>query len=311
MSEILLPAERCFAAIVAMHLSPPPRVDLVSIAKSWPRPLAVRYLNGMETASAVASLLALPNRFETARVGQMLRDMALDKGVDWAASKLLRALREANFARAATLRRDMEWEERDAAFFPVEVLCERTGCKSRAELQHLGAELRLHLAVLADELWDRLLPMPNLYRLPAPAAYPDSWPETIDVLAPPDLPEVIPDDASAQLRAGIEWLHLWRLDHALADRIWKSVPEAQAQSWMSAITSAIDPTSTAPLPRDLVVLEELMEDRANVLSLLEVDALLKGVTEPPEDERWCCCTVEARQGIQKAVKKWLERVGRQ
>lgn len=305
-----LPAEHCYAALVAMHRAPPANVDLAHISRYWPRPLAVRYLNGLPTAAAVASLLALPNRFETARVAQLLRALALDEATDTATSELLEELAKVNFSRAATLRRDMEWEARDEAFFPIELLCQRTNCKTREELVYLGDELPLHLATLADECWDRLLPMPNLYRLPAPGVAPDSWPPLPEPLPLPLQPEAIPDDANSQLRAGIEWLHLWRMDAELAERIWHAVPQAQAQRWIEAVKSATDPTGTAPLPRDIALLEHLMEGRDGFLSQIEVDALLKGVTDPVEDKLWQHYPEEVRLKFQEAVKAWVEKTGR-
>ena len=295
--NMLTPPERYFAAILALHTTPPECVDLPSIARDWPRPFALRLFASLPTACAVTSLLALPNRLETARVGQLLRDAALDKATDDAVSKSLSALAEINYPRAATLRRDMEWEARDAAFFPSDLL------------PHAGADLPLHLALLADDLWNDLL-LPCYYRLPAPKDYPDVWPETSDAILSPNLPEFITDIPIQRLRAGIEWLHLWRLDPALAEAVWQSVPIGQAESWISALLESTRPESTERLPYDLVVLEHVLEDRESFLSQLEVEALLRGVCDESEDDSSRLYTEEARQTIRGAVQVWLERAGR-
>lgn len=293
--------ERCFAAVVALRAAPPTfsceaALDLAGIAREWPRPLAVRLLAGLPTRSIVAGLLALPGRFETARVGQLLRVAAMDGAINTAVDQALRALAKINFARAATLRRDMEWEAQDAVFFPVNQMPP-------------DDEIPLHLAVLADTLWDDL-PLPCIYRLPAPKAHPDTWSETAVAVAPLKLPESISNDPAHQLRTGIEWLHLWRLDAALAETVWQSVPAAQAEEWVTALRQATQPDSGERLPYDLVVFEQVMDERDNFLSQLEVEALLSGVCDPAEDDEFRLYTEDARGLIQAAVKMWLARAGR-
>lgn len=47
---------------------------------------------------------------------------------------------------------------------------------------------------------------------------------------------------------------------------------------------AADPKSTALLPKDMVLLEHVAEQRENFLSQIEVDSLLCGVSDPAEGE---------------------------
>ncbi|MFZ4535485.1 hypothetical protein [Propionivibrio sp.] len=290
--------ERCFAAILALYATPPTvPLDLARIARHWPRPLAMRLLSGLPTDCAVASLLVLPSRLETARVGQLLRAMALDGAADSAVSRTLRALAQVNFARAATLRRDMEWEAQDAAFFPAERVLP-------------GDELPLHLALLADALWDDL-PLPCFYRLPAPKDHPDTWPEPAAASVPIELPEaIVTGTATHALRAGLEWLHLWRLDAALAELVWQSVPAGQAQGWIEALQEVTRPDSSEALPYDMVVLEHVMDEHESFLSQLEVDALLRPLCDSPDTDAPQRYTEDVRSLIQGAVQAWLKRAGR-
>jgi hypothetical protein len=294
--------ERCFAAVVALRAAPPQfgheaPLDLAGIVRTWPRALAVRLLAGMPTDCIVTGLLALPNRFETARVGQLFRTAAMDGAIDTAVDKALRALAEINFARAATLRRDMEWEAQDAVFFPTNLVLPRD-------------ELPLHLAVLADALWDDL-PLPCIHRLPAPKDYPDTWPDSPLAVATLQLPESISIDPAQQLRVGIEWLHLWRLDSSLADAVWQSVPVVQSAGWIDALQQATRPDSSEALPYDLVVFEHVMDERNDFLSQIEVAALLRCVCDQPDEDGSQIYSEDARGLIQKAVQVWLARAGRE
>ena len=300
MNPLACAPERCFAAILALRAAPSSYsvaspLDLAGIVRQWPHFLAMRFVSGLPTDCAVASLQALPNRFETARVGQLLRVMALDKVADSFVGRALSALAEVNFARAATLRRDMEWEAQDAVFFPADCVLP-------------GEELPLHLAVLADKVWDDLS-LPCIHRLPAPEDHPDTWPEPAAAVSLPELPESIPSGSAWNLRAGIEWLHLWRLDAALAEAVWHAVPAAQTEEWIAALLDAIRPDNTQRLPYDLVALEHAMDEHEGILSQLEVDALLRGVCEPPEKDGSQFYSEEARRTIQNAVTGWLERAG--
>lgn len=281
-----------FAQLLACIHSPPASLNLADIAIDWPRPLVARLLANLPLASLVSSLARLPTRLDTARLGQVLRAMALDDATQSTVSSLLHALADTQPARAHTLRRDMEWEARDSAFFPPD---------QRPPLS--DTDLAVQLAVRADACWEQLA-MPNLYRLPGPRAFPDAWPETPPAWAPLPTPRAWP--ATAGPTAAIEWLHLWRLDAALAHGIRRALPAGLWESWVAQLRAACEPDNPEPLSDHLVRFEDLM-DRAEALSILEVHALLRGVTSPRPQDGFDDYTVEERQCIRSAVEHWLSR----
>jgi hypothetical protein len=292
---------RRFAALLRVRTAQPAQaLDLADLATTWPRSLTVRLLAALSVESAVASFLAVQNRLAAAQVGQLLRAAGLDEATDKRVFRQLKALYDVNPARASTLRRDMEWEDRDAVFFPAE------------RLAYGDESLAVRLALLADEVWEEL-PLPCTHRLPAPSENPDAWPETSIALLPVPLPdswaETLIDLSSDPLRAGIEWLHLWRRDATVADEIRAAIPTKLSDGWIAALLAATDPLATAPLPYDLVLLEHLWEDHSDFLSQIEVDALLRGVSDAPVEIDFCDYDEKGRGLVHKAVLAWLKRAG--
>jgi hypothetical protein len=259
---------RRFAALLRVRTAQPTQaLDLADLAATWPRSLAVRLLVALPVETAVASFLALPNRLAAAQVGQLLRAAGLDEATDKRVFRQLKALYDVNPARASTLRRDMEWEDRDAVFFPAERLA-------------IGNEpFAVHLALLADDVWEDL-PLPCTHRLPAPCENPDAWPATSIALLPFPLPDswadALADLSSDPLRAGIEWLHLWRRDATVADEIRAALPASISDGWIAALLAASDPQATAHLPYDLVLLEHLWEEHSDFLSQMAIFAQSPG-----------------------------------
>lgn len=296
MSELPL-STRCFAAVLQARAHAPEVIDLVQIATAWPRPLAMRLLVALPVESAVASFQAIPSLADAARIGQLLRVAGLDDTTDDAAFNLLKALYAINPARALTLRRAMEWEAQDKAFWPAseDWPADATGCAAA-------------VAVIAESSWASL-PLPCIHRLPAPKEHPDIWPDRNEPPPRLALPESLENFTNDPLRAGIEWLHLRRLDAALADEIRASLPSAGFDAWIAALDAATDSKSTALLPKDLVLLEHVAERHENFLSQLEVDALLRGVSDPPESDEVMAYDEEDRGMIRKAVAGWLEKAG--
>lgn len=296
MSELPL-STRCFAAVLQARAQAPAVIDLVQIATAWPRPLAMRLLVALPVETAVASFQAISSLEDAARVGQLLRVAGLDDTTGEAAFKLLKALYAINPARALTLRRAMEWEAQDKAFWPEDKDCPADSTECAAAV-----------AVIAESTWASL-PLSCIHRLPAPEEYPDIWPDRNE--PPPHfaLPESLENFTNDPQRAGIEWLHLRRLDAALADEIRAGLPSAAFDAWIAALDAATDPKSTALLPKDLVLLEHVAERHENFLSQIEVDALLRGVSDPPESDEVMAYDEEGREMIRKAVAGWLEKAG--
>jgi hypothetical protein len=151
--------------------------------------------------------------------------------------------------------------------------------------------------------------LPCIHRLPAPKEHPDVWPERNEPPPSLALPESLENLPNDPLRAGIEWLHLRRLDASLADEIRANLPPAVFDAWIAALDAATDPKSTALLPKDLVLLEHVAERGDIFLSQLEVDSLLRGVSDPPESDETMEYDEESRAMIRKAVAGWLEKAG--
>jgi len=296
MSELPL-STRCFAAVLKVRAQVPAVIDLVRIAIAWPRPLAVRLLIALPVETAVASFLAIPSLKDAARVGQLLRAAGLDDASEDATFKLLKALYAINPARAWTLRRAMEWEARDKAFWPA-------GNNWPADATECAAEV----AVMAENSWASL-PLPCVHRLPGPKEHPDAWPDRSEPPPSLALPESLVNLSNDPLRAGIEWLHLRRLDAALADEIRANLPSAVFDAWIAALDAATDPQATVRFPMDLLLLEHVAEQRENFLSQIEVDSLLCGVSGPAEDEDSMGYDESVRERIRKAVAGWLEKAG--
>jgi hypothetical protein len=257
----------------------------------------MRLLVALPVETAVASFQAIPSLRDAARVGQLLRVAGLDDTTEEVTFKLLKALYAINPARALTLRRAMEWEAQDKAFWPA-------GKDWPADATECAAEV----AVIAENSWASL-PLPCVHRLPAPKAHLDVWPERNEPPPSLALPESLGNLPNDPLRAGLEWLHLRRLDAALADEIRASLPSTVFDAWIAALDAATDPKSTAPLPKDLVLLEHVAERHENFLSLLEVDALLRGVSDPAESDEVMEYDEEGRRMIRKALAGWLEKAG--
>lgn len=296
MSELPL-STRCFAAVLQVRAQAPAVIDLVQISTAWPCPLAMRLLVALPVETAVASFQAIPSLEDAARVGQLLRVAGLDDTTEDAAFKLLKALYAINPARALTLRRAMEWEAQDIAFWPA-------GKDWPADATECAAKV----AVMAESTWASL-PLSCIHRLPAPKEHPDIWPDRNEPPPRLALPEPLKSLPNDPLRAGIEWLHLRRLDAALADEIRASLPSAVFDAWISALNAATDPKSTALLPNDLVMLEHVADSRDNFLSQLEVNALLRDVSDLPESDEVMAYDEEDRGMIRKAVAGWLEKAG--
>lgn len=293
MSQLPL-ALRRFAGVLQVRVQAPEVVDLVQIAKDWPQALAVRLLAALPIATLVASFQAIPSLAAAARVSQLLRIAGLDDATGEHIFKSLEALHAVNPARAFTLRRAMEWEAQDSVFWP-----------EKNDWPAEEAERVVAIALTAEQGW-KSLPLPCIYRLPAPVDYPDYWPELPTSLPTPPLPEALSEMPHTTLRAAIEWLHLWRLDANCANEIRAAVPSALFDEWIAALDAATDPAAEAPLPRDIVLFEHLTEQHDGTLSLLEIDALLKGVSEPADEDDFAY-DQEGRVLIRKAVVGWMEK----
>lgn len=298
MSALPLPLSlRCFAAVLHVRAQAPNVVDLVQIARDWPRALAMRLLAALPMATAVASFQAIPCLRDAARVGQLLRAAGLDEATDAAIFKQLQALHAANPARAFTLRRAMEWTVQDTVFWP-----------NRNGWPEDEAERIVAIALAAEQDWKRL-PLPCIHRLPAPEDHPVRWPVHPAALPALDLPDSLSAIPNTPLRAAIEWLHLWRLDAGGADQIRSAIPQPMFAEWIAALDAATDPKVAIPLPKDIVLLEHLTDQHEDCLSLLEIDALLKGVSEPVDDHGDSVYDEEGRLMIRNAVTGWLKKAG--
>ncbi len=285
-----------FIAILLLRHNPPALVDLSSVARTWPRALAVRLLASLSIDTAIASYEAIPSLPDAACVAQLLRFAGLDDGTDDIVFRQLKALHERQPARAFTLRRAMEWEVRDTALW-----------SARKDWPEDLTERAVEIALVAEQDWANLS-LPCKHHLPAPQEHPDHWAEHVAPLPALIFPDSINWQAIDGLRAGIEWLHLWRLDSTLANQVRAALPADLFKAWLAALNAATDPQATCPLPRDLVLLEHLQDGRANgdFLSLLEIDALLKGVSDPVEDESLLDYDPKGRQSIRDAVAWWLD-----
>lgn len=289
-------ALHCFVALLDAFARPPAPFDLGQLVRSWPPVLAARLLAIVPGDTFIAACLVLPDLKTAVQLAQVLRHAGLDGLNDERIFKHLEALHARNPARAFTLRRAMEWSVQDTAFWP-----ERHDWPSDANAR------AVEVALLAERDWINL-PLPCVHRLPAPGDNPDVWPEAAQTLPVLSLPEQV-DPAHDCLRAGIEWLHLWRLDAELPQSIRAAVPAETFTAWIGALDRATRPEATKPLHRDMVLFEHLAEPHADALSLLEIDALLKGVSEPAEDEDWFGYDAEGRVYIRDAVRGWLDKAG--
>jgi hypothetical protein len=282
-----------FIAVLLLRHNPPALVDLSSVARTWPRALAVRLLASLSIDTAVASYEALWGLRNTFYVAQLLRFAGLDDGTDDIVFRQLKALHERKPARAFTLRRAMEWEVRDTTLWPA-----------RKDWPEDPVERTVEIALAAEQDWANLS-LPCKHHLPTPQEHPDHWAKHVDPLPVLILPDSIDCQAIDGLRACIEWLHLWRLDSTLANQVRAALPADLFETWLAALDATTDPQATCPMPRDLVLLEHLQED-SNSLSLLEIDALLKGVSDPVEDESLLDYDPKGRQSIRDAVTWWLD-----
>ena len=290
-------AARCFAALLQLRARPPAEVDLVRIAANWPPALASRLLVALPAETMIASFMAIPSLHDATRVAQLLRIAGLDRATDDTTFEHLKALHRSNPARAFTLRRAMEWEARDNALWPAienwpEDPAERTSA----------------VAMMAEATWASL-PMPCVHRLPRPDDHPDAWTAPNAPLPELELPQSWNECSLAPLRSGIEWLHLWRLDAPAADAIRSALPTESFAAWIAALAAATDPRAGEPLHHDLVLLEHLVDQHEGTLSLLEIDALLKGVSDPAEDETLYNYDGAGRKIVRDAVNSWLEKAG--
>jgi hypothetical protein len=281
-----------FIVILLLRHDPPALVDLASVARTWPRALAVRLLASLPMDTAIASYRALSSLRDASWVAQLLRFAGLDDGTDDTVFRQLEALHASHPARAFTLRRAMEWEARDTALWPT-----------RKDWPADPTERAVEIALAAEQGWADLA-LPGKDHLPAPQEHPDHWERRVDPLPALTLPDSIDWQAIDGLRASIEWLHLWRLNSTLANQVRAALPGDVFETWLAALDAATDLQATCPLPRDLVLLEHLQEDK-NSLSLLEIDALLKGGSDPPEDESLMGYDAKGRQCIRDAVVWWL------
>jgi hypothetical protein len=290
-------AARCFSALLQVRARPPAGVDLVRIAMTWPPALASRLLVALPAETMVASFMAIPSLHGATRVAQLLRSAGLDRATDDTTFEHLMALHRSNPARALTLRRAMEWEARDSALWPA--------VKNWPEDP---AERTSQVAMMAESTWASL-PMPCVHRLPRPDDYPDAWTAPRAPLPELELAQSWKECSLDPLRSAIEWLHLWRLDAPSADAIRSALPTGHFDSWIAALAAATDPRADEPLQRDLVLLEHLVEQHEGTLSLLEIDSLLKGVSDPEEDENLYSYDGAGRKVIQDAINSWLEKAG--
>lgn len=288
-------AARCFAIVLRLHRDPPAIVDLAAVAHAWPRALATRLLAALPVETAVVSFCGIANLRDAVVVAQLLRFAGLDDATDEVVFTQLRALHERQPARAFTLRRAMEWAARDTVFWP-----------DGTTWPDDPARRALAVALAAERDW-QTLSVPCMRRLPSPREFPDRWPEHSEPLPPLVLPDAPDAGAFDALRAGIEWLHLWRLDATLADGI-RAAFAGVFDAWLAALDAATDPHAIHRLPRDLLLLEHLWPDLEG-LSQLEVDALLNGVTEVSKDEPFRDCDPGWRKSIRHAVSWWLGKAG--
>ncbi|GAB1394888.1 hypothetical protein MASR1M60_30520 [Rhodocyclaceae bacterium] len=242
--------------------------------------------------TAIASYRALSSLRDASWVAKLLRFAGLDDGTDDTVFRQLEALHASHPARAFTLRRAMEWEARDTALWPA-----------RKDWPEDPTERAVEIALAAEQDWADLA-LPCKHHLPAPQEHPEHWTRRVDPLPALTLPDSIDWQVIDGLRASIEWLHLWRLDSTLANQVRAALPGGVFETWLAALDAATDPQATFPLPRDLVLLEHLQKDK-NSLSLLEIDALLKGVSDLPEDESLIGYDAKGRQCIRDAVVWWL------
>ena len=293
----MIPTQARFAALLRLHADTPGLIDLEDLVQHWPRPFALRLLAALPPSVFIASCLALPTPLAAARVAQLLRAGGLDAATAETVFDRLHALHAEAPARAFSLRRMMEWQARDTAFFAPDATWPDDETARAAEV-----------ALSAEADWETL-PLPCIYRLPAPQTVPDAW-----TASPPITPLPLPTtwlETIDPVRAGIEWLHLARLDPATGQEIAANLPPGTTQTWLACLQALVAPDAQAPIPLDLASLEHLWANEHSgterLLSQMEVDALLRGVSEEvPDDGYFHHASPEARASIGQALTGWAE-----
>jgi len=298
-----LPATTAFAQLLAAQQGLAATPDLATICQGWPAALIRRLLATLPSTAFIAACRALPDLNTAARLAIHLRAAAWDDACRYALFDQLAALHAQVPARAMTLRRLMDWAPEDAA------LLSRILPNAPDPWPADPDNCAIAVALAAEAHWESL-PLPCIYRFPAPMALPDTWatPEirsTAVCPAPIEIPLLSTVDP---VLAGTEWLHLARIDRPLAEIIAQSLPTGLLAHWQSALFARCEDEHSAPLPENLRALETLWhhehpsdEPGRSFLSQNEVDALLNGVTQ----HDYSGSSPALRHALATALRGWL------